>query len=140
MGMLVCIEVPQVMPNSDWFVDEALRVLRPGGLLVSTFFNLFSYRGFLAHATASLRGEYDYYRFAYPAWRRMLRERGFTFQHEEGFCWFPFRRASNSSLIPSFIAVEEYLGMRRLVSLSPWVVFVAQKSDDRTTELGNSSA
>jgi SAM-dependent methyltransferase len=129
MGLMLCIEVSPVMPDSDWFIDEARRVLRPGGIIVGSFYNLLSYRGFIAHTTASLRGVYDYYRFFYPAWRRMLRKRGFVFLHEEGLCWFPFRRASNSALVPGLTAAEHYLGLRKVVNLSPWVVFVAQKSD-----------
>lgn len=127
-GLVLCLEVAPVMHGSNWFLDEAHRVLRPGGMIVGTFFNLLSYRGFIAHTTAPLRGTYDYYRSSYAAWRRTLRKHGLVFLHEEGLCWFPFRRASNSALIPSFTKAEQYLGLRKLVSLSPWVVFVAQKS------------
>jgi ubiquinone/menaquinone biosynthesis C-methylase UbiE len=124
--LVLCMEIPQVM-QSDWFVDEAHRVLRPGGMIVGVFLNVLSYRGFIAHLTAPLRGVYDYYRSAYVPFRNQLRKHGFCLMHEEGLCWFPFRRFSNSALVPAFTVAERYLGLSKLVSLSPWVVFVAQK-------------
>jgi hypothetical protein len=132
--LVLCIEVPHVLPDSDWFIDEAYRVLPPGGMIVGTFFNLLSYRGLAAHATARWRGVYDYYRLFYAGWRRTLQKRGFVFVHEEGLCWFPFRRKSNSAFIPTLTAAEHHLGLRKLVAFSPWVVFVAQK----IVEYGNS--
>ena len=48
--------------------------------------------------------------------------------YEEGFCWFPFRRASNSIFIPYVTSLEKKLGLRKLVVISPWIVFIAQKS------------
>jgi hypothetical protein len=74
-----------------------------------------------------LRGVCDYYRSAYVTFRNELRKHGFCLLHEEGLCWFPFRRSSNSVLVPAFTAAERYLGLSKLVSLSPWVMFVAQK-------------
>jgi SAM-dependent methyltransferase len=133
LALMLCIEVNPVMPESVWFIDEACRVLRPGGMIVGTFLNLLSYRGLIAHFTAPFRGGADYFKFLYPVWRRKLRTRGFTFVHEEGFCWFPFRRASNSALIPALTAAEEYFGLRNVVSLSPWIVFVAQKGNGAVT-------
>jgi SAM-dependent methyltransferase len=134
MGLMLCIEVSPVMPDSQWFIDEARRVLRPGGIIVGSFYNLLSYRGLIAHVTAPFRGVPDYFRFFYPAWRRELRTHGFTFLHEEGLCWFPFRRASNSVLIPALTAAEEFLGLRKVASLSPWIVFVAQKGGAGVTK------
>jgi len=124
--LLLCIEVPPVI-QADWFVSEAFRVLHNGGLVVGVFWNLVSFRGFLAHTTSSFRGSFDYYRFSYPSWRRCLLRRGFSILSEEGYCWFPFRRASNSVFAPGFVRLEERLGLRKLALVSPWIVFIARK-------------
>jgi SAM-dependent methyltransferase len=126
MQLLLCMEVPAVLPNSNWIVEEACRVLKPGGILVGRFHNLLSGRGVFHHTTAALRRKQDDYRRLYPTWRALLRKKGFRFLHEEGLCWFPFRRASNSALVPKAIAFEEQIGLRRIPSLSPFVVFVAR--------------
>ena len=126
MGLLLCIGVPPVV-QSDWFVPEAFRVLDNNGLMVCVFWNLLSIRGIYRHIKASLRGDFDYYKFSYPFWRRKLRERGFSIIHEEGFCWFPFHIDSNSSLVPFFTLLEKRIGLRKLAALSPWIVLIAKK-------------
>jgi hypothetical protein len=68
-----------------------------------------------------------HYEASYADWKRKLDEYGFDVTHARGYCWFPFRRDSNSSLVPIFTRVERMLGLSRLPALSPWVVFVAQK-------------
>lgn len=129
IGLILCIEVAPVI-KSDWFIDEALRVLQAGGLIVGVFLNRLSWRGLILHRLASLRGSYDYYELSYPAWRKKFCEKGFTVVHEKGFCWPPFRRSSNSPLVPIATHLEYYLGLRKLASISPWIVFVAQKIGD----------
>ena len=130
IGLLLCVEVPPVI-KSRWFPDESRRVLTGGGLIVGVFFNLVSWRGLLAHLTAPMRGSYDYFDLSYTAWRETLCSNGFTIVHERGLCWFPFRRSSNSSLIPAFVGIERHLGLQKLPELSPWVVFVARKQSAR---------
>lgn len=95
--------------KSDWFLEESFRLLDEGGLVVGMFFNLLSYRGLVAHATISLRRSYDYYELTYPAWKQRFSKRGFVFLHQQGLCWFPFRRTSNSALVPIFSKIEEFL-------------------------------
>ena len=130
IGLLLCVEVPPVI-KSRWFLDESRRVLTEGGLIVGVFFNLVSCRGLLAHFTAPMRRSYDYFGLSYSAWRKTLCSNGFNVVHERGLCWFPFRRSSNSSLIPAFVGIERRLGLQKLPHLSPWVVFVAQKQGAR---------
>jgi hypothetical protein len=77
---------------------------------------------------ASFTDSFDYYKIAYPIWRKKLCAKGFRMVHEEGCCWFPFRRASNSVFVPYFIWLEKVLGLRKLAAVSPWIVFIAQKS------------
>ena len=128
VDLLVCVEVGPVV-NSDWFLDEAMRVLRNNGLMVCVLWNRLSFRGLFAHVKDSLSGSFDWYKIIYPLWRKKLSERGFRFLHEEGFCWFPFSRASNSVFVPYFTRLEKGLGLRKLPALSPWIAFIAKKAD-----------
>ena len=126
LGLLLCIEVIEVLRN-DWFIAEAFRVLHRGGLVVGVFKNKLSFRGYFRHLVSFVWGGFDYYEIAYPSWRGRFRRQGFKMIYEEGICWFPFKRDSNSPLVPMFTQIERYLGLRRLPSVSPWIVFVAQK-------------
>lgn len=131
MNLLLCIEVEAVC-NQDWFITEAHRVLTPGGILVTTILNKASLRAFF-HAVASGRDAAkmrspDYYQVAYSGWRNKLVQSGFKVIHEEGCCWAPFARDSDSLLVPLFVKLEELLGLGHLTTLSPWVVVAAQKS------------
>jgi SAM-dependent methyltransferase len=132
VGLLLCIEVPQVI-NSDWFISEAFRVLNPDGFVVCVFQNRRSYRAYL-HRLARSKRTVDYYGVvAYPEWRKKLCEQGFKLIDEVGFCWAPFSRHSNSMLIPLFTYLEQLLGLRQLTSISPWIIFIAQKDNLHTS-------
>ena len=67
------------------------------------------------------------YKGPYTKWKRRVGEAGFQMVREEGLCWAPFGRSSNSRLIPIATKIEAMLGLRRLISYSPWVVFIARK-------------
>ena len=131
VDLVLCIEVSAVV-DADWFADEVRRALRPEGLLVADVTNSQSARG-VVYRLLSLfdarRRSYAYtpYKFNYGQRRRGLIKRGFSLEYELGFCWFPFSRASNSSLVPGFTRLEKRLGLGRLITLSPWIVFIARK-------------
>lgn len=127
VSLLLCIEVAPVM-QADWFVGEASRVLHHEGVMVGVFLNRLSFRGLFSHLRASFTGEYDFYRFSYPSWRMQLLRSGYSMLYEEGFCWFPLGRTSNSIFIPYLVRLEKALGLRKLPLVSPWIIFVAQKS------------
>ena len=127
VGLLLCIEVAPVI-QADWFASEAFRVLQNDGLIVGVFWNLLSFRGYFSHMRSSFKGDFDWYKISYPFWRRKLLSGGYSLLYEEGYCWLPFSRASNSVFVPFFVRLEKYLGLRKLASVSPWVVFIAQKS------------
>jgi SAM-dependent methyltransferase len=128
--LILCMEVDSVI-SSEWFIAEASRVLTAGGILVATINNKFSLRGVFHEAFRSgdalTRKERGFYQVSYRDCRTALLRCGFELIHEEGCCWPPFKRDSNSFLVPFFVRLEKYLGLRRLTLLSPWVVFAAQK-------------
>ena len=128
-GMLVCIEVLHVI-STEWFIQEAARLLAPGGVLVGVFGNRRSARGAYRHLHYRISGSrgLDYYSCSYPRWKRALEVAGFELLEEEGLGWFPFSRGSDSRLIRPLVALERRLGLGRLPNLSPWVTFVARKS------------
>jgi len=127
IDLLLCIEVGAVI-QADWFINEAFRVLKNDGIIVGVFLNLLSFRGLFAHMKASFTGSYNHYKIAYPSWRRNLLNRGFFMLYEEGYCWFPFSRISNSVFVPYFARLEKILGLHKLASISPWTVFIARKT------------
>ena len=126
MRLVLCMEVRPVI-QSDWFVSEASRILEPGGILVGMFWNRWSLRGLFSHLNSRRKGEISFYDQAYPPWREKCRNAGFDFLREDGCCWFPLARESNSRLAPFFSGLERFLGLRRLPSVSPWIVFAARK-------------
>ena len=127
VGLILCIEVPEVI-NASWFTNEVFRVLQKRGLIVGVFFNRLSWRGLLHPFTAFLKGGLPYvYRYSYPNWRKSWHEKGFSLTYEEGFGWSPLSKTSDSPLVPVVTRIEHYLGLRRIISLSPLIAFIAQK-------------
>lgn len=133
--LMLVLEVNEVI-ESEWFVREAARVLSPGGTLICSYWNRTSLRGAAYRVAAKLRANevvdgvkrfQDFYRGPpYRAFRSSLHAHGFKLLHEEGICWFPFTRQSDSLLIPAAVAVESALGLRKLPTVSPWVLCVAE--------------
>jgi SAM-dependent methyltransferase len=129
VGLLLCIEVAPVI-QSDWFLPEASRVVRQGGLLAGVFWNRASWRGLATRLRYCFgrREPADFYKRSYPAWKRELFQSNFRLIHEEGFCWGPFSRESNSRAVRAFVRMERLLGLHALPQVSPWIIFIAQKS------------
>jgi len=127
LGLIQCIEVPFAI-QSHWFVTEAGRVLKSNGVIIGVFPNLLSIRGYYHALMARLKGRTTTYNIRYPEWRTRLRRQGFKVLYEEGICWFPFTRHSDSPLVPAATQLEKHLGLRRCAVISPWVVFLAQKT------------
>lgn len=128
IDLLLCIEGDIVM-QQDWILQEAIRVLRPGGLMVSVIWNKFSWRGLLGHLVGTRIKKIDYYRFSYPQWRRRFDKAGFEMLRQTGFCWFPFGRSSDSILVPVCTKLERLLGLGNILTLSPWISLIAKKGN-----------
>ena len=128
MDLILCVEVPVL--SSEWFLPEAFRVLKECGMMVGVGTNRSSLRGLVKHLICRMkqRSE-DYYGCSYPEWRARICGLGFDVLHEEGLCWFPFKRDSNSPLIPLCTRLEHHLGLRRLPAISPWIVYLAQRKE-----------
>jgi SAM-dependent methyltransferase len=120
MSLVLCIENPVVM-TSDWFLPEVKRVLESGGVLVGTVTNTHSWRRMMD----GLHKDRNYW-LSYEDFRKGLHEAGFTVFFEEAFAWLPFRRGSDSRLIPICTALERRMGFHRLVRFGPWVAFCAR--------------
>lgn len=127
VGVLFCFEVEPVT-TADWFPREAARVLKPGAVLVTSFLNSASIRGLAHRMLGHSSGERAFYRRSYVSRRKQLLAAGFSMIEERGCCWVPFSRASDSPLIEWGVRLERLLGLHHLPALSPWVVFVAQKT------------
>lgn len=126
MGMELCIEVVPVI-QSEWFVSECNRVLNDKGLIVGVFWNSLSVRGIFSRIKAASKRDFQYYNVAYVSWRQRLFQAGFEMIFEEGFCWFPFPRNSDSLLASYAPRLEHALGLSRLPVFSPWISFIAQR-------------
>ncbi|MEX2315983.1 MAG: class I SAM-dependent methyltransferase [Pirellulales bacterium] len=123
IDLLLCIEVSVI--NRPWFLDEAQRALMPGGVFVGSFNNLFSWRGVASNAKSKFNGTDSYYHASYSSFRRSLRGHGFTVVEEQGYCWPPFGRKSDSAWVPVGAKLERWTGVQRMPILSPWIIFTA---------------
>ena len=128
VSLLLCLEVFEVM-ESSWFAKEANRVLSADGVLVGVTLNRMSLRGMFVRAKRHLTGRPALYKISYAECRRRMESAGFIVAFEQGYCWFPFGRSSNSRLAPFFIGVERRFGLGRFTAFSPWVVFIARKNE-----------
>jgi len=128
------ILVMEVVPvsHSRWFYEEALRILKPGGLVAGMLTNKFSLRRAVCKLLTRMgKKNWDEYQASYSEsygyWKKIIIENGFEFIYSGGYCWFPFGRSSNSFFVPVFTSLEKFMGLRKLLILSPWINFIARK-------------
>jgi SAM-dependent methyltransferase len=125
MDLLLCLEVADIA--CGWFLPEAQRVLKPGGVLVGVLPNRCSWRGLVDYGKARWTRRRPLYRTTFGAFERSLRSCDFRLTACRGCCWLPFSRKSNSICVPLGTTLEELFGLPRFTALSPWIVFSARR-------------
>jgi ubiquinone/menaquinone biosynthesis C-methylase UbiE len=117
------IEVLDYISDLDEAFTECYRTLKSDALLIFSFGNKRSLKSQLR----KLRGKS--YRHSYNRVMQSLSETGFSVVRQMGYSWLPFGRTSESRMIPFLAALEKLFGLRRIPSLSPWVIVHSVKSN-----------
>jgi len=129
-AIALCIEAAPLV-ESEWFAGEVYRVLQTGGILIGVSINGRSLRGFVSRMKDRIfdrQSDYGFYEHSYGVLRKRLLDGGFEMIHEESFCWGPFKRDSDSLLVPAWTRLERSLRLPRLIRWAPWIVFIARKN------------
>lgn len=116
------IEVLDYIPQLEEALSECLRILKPASSLILSFGNQSSLKAKLRE----LRGKT--YMHSYSNVMQCLLKLGFKIEAKKGYNWLPFGRMSQSRLVPFLAGVEKIFRLRRIPSLSPWVILHATKS------------
>ena len=117
------IEVLDYISDLDEALTEGHRTLKSDAPLILSFGN----RRSLKSQLRKLRGKS--YRHSYNAVMRSLSKTGFSVVKKMGYNWLPFGRTSESRLIPFLVMLEKLFALRRIPSLSPWVIVHSVKSN-----------
>ena len=115
------IEVLDYIPNIEAAFAEAKRTLKPNASCILSFGNKSS----LKAKIKAMQGKP--YRHSYKEVLQSLSKTGFKIKNKKGYSWLLFGRTSQSPLVPIFTAIEKYLGLRRVVKFSPWVIIHISK-------------
>lgn len=118
------IEVLDYISEADEVFKECHRTLKLDGSLVFSFGNKSSFKQKLRE----LRGKS--YRHSYDRVIQWLSTTGFAVMRKMGFNWVLFGRTSENRLVHLSTGIEKLLGLRRISSLSPWVIMHTVKSDN----------
>lgn len=130
VACILCMEVFAVS-HQAWFWPECHRILRPGGIAISTAHNTRSYKGALKRLFFRRGGGPRDYALSSAQTRSRIRSAGLEIVCERGFSWLPVRRAANGPFVTAAAMVEERLGLGRLIAISPWILTLAQKRSCR---------
>jgi ubiquinone/menaquinone biosynthesis C-methylase UbiE len=117
------IEVLDYISNLDEAFAECHRTLKSNSTLIVSFGNKRSLKSQLR----KLRGKS--YRHSYNRVMQSLSKTGFSVVRKMGYSWLPFGRTSESRFIPFLAMLEKIFALRRIPSLSPWVIVHSVKSD-----------
>jgi ubiquinone/menaquinone biosynthesis C-methylase UbiE len=116
------VEVLDYIPEADQALRGCHRTLKSNGSLFLSFGNKSS----LKSTFRKLSGKS--YRHSYSEIMKLLSQTGFAVRRKMGYNWLPFGRTSESRLVHFLAPVERLFALRRIPSLSPWVMVHAVKS------------
>jgi len=122
------IEVLDYIAELDEALKESYRTLKSNASLFLSFGNKSSLKSKLR----DLRG--NSYRHSYNRVMQCLSKIGFAVIRKMGYNWLLFGRTSENRLIPFSAGIEKLLGLRRISSLSPWVMLHAVKCDKSSSD------
>jgi ubiquinone/menaquinone biosynthesis C-methylase UbiE len=117
------IEVLDYITELDEALTECHRTLKSYAPLILSFGNKSSLKSQLRE----LRGKA--YTHSYNRVMQCLSKIGFVVIRKMGYNWLLFGRTSESRLVPFSAGIEKLFGLRRIPSLSPWVILHAVKCD-----------
>jgi ubiquinone/menaquinone biosynthesis C-methylase UbiE len=115
------IEVLDYIPELDEALAECHRTLKPDASLILSFGNKSSLKAKLREIGGKS------YQHSYGKVTKALVEAGFSIKKKTGYNWLLFGRMSENRMIPILAKMERLFGLRRIPSLSPWVVIHAKK-------------
>jgi len=116
------VEVLDYIPELDQAFGECHRTLKPDATLIVSFGNKSSLKSKLRELSGKS------YQHSYRKIIQSLTETGFSVKRKTGYNWLLFGRMSENPLIPFIAKMERLVGLRRISSLSPWVIVHAVKS------------
>lgn len=119
---IVMIEVLDYISDVEAALRECNRTLKLHASLVISFGNKSSLKASLRKMLGKS------YRHSYGVVMRLLSQNGFTVKQKLGYSWLPLGRTSENRLIPFLIVIEKLFALRRIPSLSPWVLVCAEKT------------
>jgi ubiquinone/menaquinone biosynthesis C-methylase UbiE len=123
LDAIFMIEVLDYIPELDEALKECHRTLKSTAPLILSFGNKFSLKSKLRE----LHGKS--YRHSYGMVMQCLLKTGFAVRRKMGYNWLPLGRTSESRLVPFLAVIEKFFALRRIPSLSPWVIVHATKSN-----------
>ncbi len=119
---IVMIEVIDYIPELDEVFKDCQRTLKKDASFVFSFGNKTSVKQKLKQ----LRG--NSYLHSYKSVMKNLAKADFKVTKKQGYNWLPFGRTSENPLVPLFAFTERISGLKRIPSLSPWVMVHAVKN------------
>jgi ubiquinone/menaquinone biosynthesis C-methylase UbiE len=119
--VIFMIEVLDYIPELDEALAECHRTLKPNASLILSFGNRSSLKAKLREISGKS------YQHSYRKVTKALFKAGFSIKKKTGYNWLLFGRMSENRMIPILAKMERLFGLRRIPSLSPWVIVHAKK-------------
>jgi ubiquinone/menaquinone biosynthesis C-methylase UbiE len=111
------------------YFSECNRILKDGGWLLFNEANRHSYKAIIHQKFCSST---QFYRHSHSEICTLLADNNFKIERANGMNWLPIKRDSNNRWTPFASTIEKELRLTFFPSISPWVFYVAQKSENRS--------